>query len=263
MLFAIPFEDDYTLLGTTDVETEADSGARSRNHVPRRLATSVRDGQRVLRDAGLAWRRRMVLRRHPSLCTTIRPRTRARSPATTCSTSIGGSGTAALGLRRQDHHLPPARRAGGRTCWPSPWASTARTWTRDAPLPGGDIPGADIGGFTARCAASYPWLPQRLVRHYVRHYGTDIHTLLAGCAGIDDLGEHFGAGLHAAEVEFLVEHEWARTPEDILWRRTKKGLTMSGEGERRLQEFLEAAAIPADGPHPADSFEASTPADEE
>ena len=121
-------------------------------------------------------------------------------------------------------------------------------WTRDAPLPGGDIPGADIGAFTARCAERYAWLPEPLLRHYVRHYGTEIHTLLAARASVDDLGEHFGAGLHAAEVEHLVEHEWARTPDDILWRRTKKGLTMPREGERRLHEFLEAAAIAADGP---------------
>ncbi len=90
------------------------------------------------------------------------------------------------------------------------------------PFPGGDVPGADVEGFIARCAERYPWLAQGLVRHYVRHYGTGIHTLLAGRTSAGDLGEHFGAGLHVAEVEYLAEHEWARTSEDVLWRRTKK-----------------------------------------
>ena len=127
-----------------------------------------------------------------------------------------------------------------------PLGFDARAWTRGAPLPGGDIPDADIGGFTARCAERYAWLPEPLLRHYVRHYGTGIHTLLARCANRDDLGEHFGAGLHAVEVEHLVEYEWARTPEDILWRRTKRGLRMSESGVRRLRHFLESAGMPTD-----------------
>ena len=113
-----------------------------------------------------------------------------------------------------------------------------RRWTADAPLPGGDIPGADIGAFTAQCAARYSLLPERLLRHFVCHYGTDIHALLAGRSSTGDLGEHFGAGLYAAEAAYLVEHEWARTAEDILWRRTRKGLSVSAEGVERLRAYL-------------------------
>ena len=57
---------------------------------------------------------------------------------------------------------------------------------------------------------------------------------------VDDLGEHFGAGLYAAEVAYLVEHEWARTAEDILWRRTRKGLGVSARGVERLRAYLRA-----------------------
>ena len=116
-------------------------------------------------------------------------------------------------------------------------------WTADAPLPGGNIPDADIGAFAAECAARYSWLPERLLRHYVRHYGSDIHAVLAGCNSVEDLGEHFGAGLHAAEVAHLVEHEWARTADDILWRRTRKGLGVSAEGAERLRAHLRVTGI--------------------
>ena len=259
VLFAIPFEEDYTLLGTTDVDIDAGPGPVSITPeevgyicatVNEYFETPVSPGDVVWSYSGI----RPLFDDHAENASEV---TRDyvlhldRRPAPLLSV-YGGKITTYRRLAEQAVDLL----AG-------PMEFDARAWTRDAPLPGGDIPDADVGRFTERCAARYPWLPERLLRHYVRHYGTDLHTLLAGCNGIDDLGEHFGAGLYAAEVDFLVEHEWARTPDDILWRRTKKGLTMSGDGERRLQELLEAAAIPADGPHPADSFEVSTPDDEE
>ena len=259
VLFAIPFEEDYTLLGTTDVEVEAEPGPVSITPeevdyicatVNEYFETPVSPDDVVWSYSGI----RPLFDDHAENASEV---TRdyvlhvRRGPAPLLSV-YGGKITTCRRLAEQAVDLLA-----------EPLGFDAPAWTRDAPLPGGDIPGADIAGFIERCAARYPWFPEPLLRHYVRHYGTDIHMLLAGCGGTGDLGEHFGAGLYAVEVEFLVEREWARTPEDILWRRTKKGLTMSGEGERRLQEFLEAAAIPADGPHPADSFKASTPADEE
>ena len=259
VLFAIPFEEDYTLLGTTDVEVEADPGpvAITPEEVDYICASANEYFETPVSPGDVAWTYSGIRPLFDDRTENASEVTRDyvlhldRGPAPLLSV-YGGKITTYRRLAEQAVDLLAA-----------PLACDARAWTRDAPLPGGDIPGADIGGFTERCAARYPWLPERLLRHYVRHYGTDIHTLLAGCASIDGLGEHFGAGLHAVEVDFLVEHEWARSPDDILWRRTKKGLTMSGEGERRLQEFLEAAAMPADGPHPAGAFEALTPADEE
>ena len=259
VLFAIPFEEDYTLLGTTDVEIEADPGPVSitPDEVDYICATVNEYFETPVSPGDVVWSYSGIRPLFDDQAANASEVTRDyvlhldRGPAPLLSV-YGGKITTYRRLAEQAVDLLAA-----------PLGIDARAWTRDEPLPGGGIPDADIHGFTERCAVRYPWLADRLLRHYVRHYGTDVHTLLAGCASIDDLGEHFGAGLHAAEVNFLVEHEWARTTEDILWRRTKKGLTMSGEGERRLQEFLEAAAIPADGPHPVDSFEASTPADED
>ena len=259
VLFAIPFEEDYTLLGTTDVEIEADPGPVS--IIPEEVGyicatvneyfeTPVSPDDVVWSYSGI----RPLFDDHAENASEV---TRDyvlhldRGPAPLLSV-YGGKITTYRRLAEQAVDLLA-----------EPLGFDARAWTRDAPLPGGDIPDADVGGFTERCTARYPWLSERLLRHYVRHYGTDLHTLLAECNGIDDLGEHFGAGLHEVEVAHLVAHEWARTPDDILWRRTKKGLTMPEEGERRLREFLDAGAIPVDRPHPADSSEASTPADEE
>ena len=75
---------------------------------------------------------------------------------------------------------------------------------------------------------------------YARNYGTRIDALLDGAAAVADLGEDFGGGLYEAEVRYLVRAEWARTADDILWRRSRKGLHVSAEGQARLQQWMQS-----------------------
>ena len=106
-------------------------------------------------------------------------------------------------------------------------------WTASHPLPGGDIPNTDFDAFVVRCRARYAWLPDPLLHDYAHLYGTRIALLLEGCEDVDGLGQHFGGPLYQREVEYLIEHEFAESAEDILWRRTKKGLFLStGEIEQ-------------------------------
>jgi glycerol-3-phosphate dehydrogenase len=70
----------------------------------------------------------------------------------------------------------------------------------------------------------YDWLPPELADSYARRYGSRVHTVLGNASSLDGLGPELSPGLYAREVEYLTRHEWARTPEDILWRRTKLGL---------------------------------------
>ena len=236
VLFAIPYEEDYTLLGTTDVEFEDEPGrvqitpeevdyicAAASDY----FETPVTPDDVVWSYAGI----RPLLDDHAENASKVtRDYVLHLDQASAPMLSVyGGKITTYRRLAEQavDLLAGPLRTNGSR-------------WTADAPLPGGDIPDADIGDFTAQCAARYPWLPERLLRHCVRHYGTEMHVLLAGRSSVDDLGEHFGAGLYAAEVAYLVEHEWARTAEDILWRRTRKGLGVSADGVERLRAWLRA-----------------------
>lgn len=100
-------------------------------------------------------------------------------------------------------------------------------WTHSAPLPGGDMPGADYETFVNGLREAYPWMPRALMQHYGRLYGTCTAALVGSATGVDDLGQHFGGTLYEAEVRYLTGHEWARTAEDILWRRTKHYLHLS------------------------------------
>ncbi|MBX5313739.1 glycerol-3-phosphate dehydrogenase C-terminal domain-containing protein, partial [Rhizobium sp. NLR11b] len=110
-------------------------------------------------------------------------------------------------------------------------------------LPGGNFAVQGYEGEVAKLKRRYPFLADPHARRLVRRYGTRAETLLGDARGIEDLGQLFGADLYEAEVKYLVEHEWARHAEDVLWRRTKDGLRLSKEQAQSLEEYM--AAIPA------------------
>lgn len=113
-------------------------------------------------------------------------------------------------------------------------------WTATAPLPGSNPGSPGFGSFLERVILEFPWLPAGLARDYARRYGTRMHKLLDGCTSVEQLGEEIGPDLFEREVRFLVDHEWAVTAEDILWRRTKLGLRQTPESTARLTAWLEA-----------------------
>ena len=105
--------------------------------------------------------------------------------------------------------------------------SLGSAWTEHAPLPGGDIPNADFEAFEKSCAIKLGWLDADTRHRLARTYGTRIHQLLDGATSMQALGHHYGAGLYQREVDYLMAHEFARSAEDILKRRTKLGLHMT------------------------------------
>ena len=112
-------------------------------------------------------------------------------------------------------------------------------WTANASLPGGDIDNADFGSFLDSCRRQYSWLDEEVLQDYTRNYGTDIENLLDGRSSMPDLGQHFGGGLYECEASYLVKYEWAELAEDILWRRTKKGLRIPGGTDAGLGNWLQ------------------------
>ena len=121
-------------------------------------------------------------------------------------------------------------------------------WTEQACLPGGDLFGAEpqnravleFDGWVNGLQTRYHWLPPKLVKRYARAYGTRIHTLLEGRNMPSDMGEQILDNLYEAEVDYLRKHEWARDAKDILWRRSKLGLHLGAGAEQRFGEWLAA-----------------------
>lgn len=116
-----------------------------------------------------------------------------------------------------------------------------KDWTHSAVLPGGDLEQADYDLFRNRMKLDYPWMPRALRQHYGRLYGTRIARIVGTATGLDGLGRHFGGTLYEAEVTYLVQHEWARTAEDILWRRTKHQLHLTPEERAAFTQWFDAA----------------------
>ena len=104
-------------------------------------------------------------------------------------------------------------------------------WTESALLPGGDLYDADFERFFTDMHKRYRALNTDLLRRLCHAYGTRITLILGDGETQPELGQHFGAGLYEIEAKYLINHEWATSAEDIMWRRSKLGLHMS-KGER-------------------------------
>jgi glycerol-3-phosphate dehydrogenase len=116
--------------------------------------------------------------------------------------------------------------------------NAAPAWTAATPLPGGDIADGDFDRFVALMRAQYGWLDPALAHRYARAYGTRMQRMLEGCTGVADLGEAVLPGLYAREIAYLRSHEFARTAEDMLFRRSKLGVHLGAESVRVLDGWL-------------------------
>ena len=124
-------------------------------------------------------------------------------------------------------------------------ALAGEDWTASRPLPGGDFPRAGAQALAAGYARQYPFLEAGWIDRLVKAYGTLARQWLGGARTLEDLGVHFGHGLTGAEVDYLIEQEWARTADDVLWRRTKLGLRLDGGQVKRLTAYVASCT----GPH--------------
>ena len=120
--------------------------------------------------------------------------------------------------------------------------SRARDWTAASPLPGGDFPYDGLDALVERTLRRWPFLTDEHARRLARAYGTRVESVLKEAARLDDLGQRFGADLTAAEVRYLMAKEWALTAEDVLWRRSKLGLRISPEQQELLGRFMAQAS---------------------
>ena len=111
-------------------------------------------------------------------------------------------------------------------------------WTDRQPLPGGDLPPGGLAAYERELAARYPGMPAELLAALARRHGTRAPIVLGDARGPADLGAHFGHTLYAAEVDYLVAHEWAVEADDVLWRRTKCALHLRADERDAVAAYL-------------------------
>jgi glycerol-3-phosphate dehydrogenase len=235
VVFALPFEQDFTLIGTTDSSFVGDPGGVAPNadeiaylceaanrHFrtwidPQRVVWSFA-GVRALYDDGS--RRSQDVSRDYLLHLDEAP---GMAPLLTV---YGGKITT---YRRLAEHV--LARLGH-------FFKLAPPWTAHAYLPGGDFPPNGLDDLVTATRRARPYLTARNAERLVRSYGTRVERVLGHAQHLDELGPCFGEELTAAEVRYLMQREWAQTEDDVLWRRTKLGLRLSAEERARLARFM-------------------------
>lgn len=111
-------------------------------------------------------------------------------------------------------------------------------WTAGAVLPGGDFDGS-LDDFGRKVMAAYPFLPEAMALRLASQYGTRLHDMLRGARSLDEMGVHFGGDLYAREVDFMLKYEWVHDVDDILQRRTRIGLMATAEMRQRLAAYVQ------------------------
>ena len=244
IVFAIPYEQDFTLIGTTDLDYKGDTNqvAIEQHEIDYLCELSSYYFNKPIKPADVVWTYAGVRPLVEDEAADAKAVTRdyrfeldRNGPA--LLSIFGGKITTFRKLAEEavDLIAPVLKNRHG-------------AWTEDACLPGGDLFGKvpqnrsvlEFDQFVHGLQRQYAWLAPKVVARYARAYGTRIHALLSQCAGLADMGDEIAAGLYAAEVEYLRKHEWAGSAKDILWRRSKLGLHLPADTAVKLDAWLAA-----------------------
>jgi glycerol-3-phosphate dehydrogenase len=244
VVFAIPYEGAFTLIGTTDTEFDGE---------PDEVSIGADEKSYLCQLANRYFRRQLELEDVVWSYSGVRPllEDAAGNPA---------AATRDYFLERDAAGPPLLSVYGGKITtyrrlaeqavdWLAPaLGSQAPSWTAQAVLPGGDLFGdkpdsrgvLEFDRWVAQLERRHPWLPASLALRYARAYGTRTERLLQGCARLEDLGQEVAPGLFEAELRYLVRHEWAARAADVLWRRSKLGLHLSPRHAEQVQAWMAA-----------------------
>ncbi|WP_284124944.1 glycerol-3-phosphate dehydrogenase [Parerythrobacter aestuarii] len=231
IVFAIPYEREFTLVGTTDVLFTGD---------PNQIAISDEESRYICDAVNEYLRVPVSPEQAVSSYSGVRPLYDDHSSSNSTVTrdyvfeldSEGGApilsvfgGKITTYRKLAEHALEKLQFHG------SPWTASKH-------LPGGDIPIEEVDNRLAQLQMHNDWFPPDGIRRLYRAYGTRIDDILHGKTSLAEMGQHMGGDLYEAELRYLVEHEFARSAEDVLWRRGKLGLHLDQEAQERVADWF-------------------------
>ncbi len=240
IIFSIPYEDDFTLIGTTDQDYQGDLAkvAITDREIDYLCAAASEYFAEPVRRDDIVWTYSGVRPLYDDGASKAQEATRdyvlkaegghGEPPLVN---AFGGKITtyrrlAESMLEKIEHFL----------------GKKGKPWTANAPLPGGDFPATGFEAEVSALKRNYPFLNTRLARRLTRLYGTRARVLLGDASSAADLGMDFGADLTEAELRYLIANEWAVTADDVLWRRTKRGLHMDAAQTAALDAWMRETA---------------------
>jgi len=240
IIFAIPYEGDFTLIGTTDQDYLGDpqEAKITDAEIDYLCAAASEYFAEPVQRKDIVWTYSAVRPLYDDGASKAQEATRdyvLKSDAPDGQAAIvnifGGKITtyrrlAESMLEKIEEHL----------------GKRGKPWTAGAALPGGDFAATGFDAEVAKLKTAYPFLDLGHAQRLIRLYGTRARILLGLARSQADLGRHFGADLYEAEIRYLMNQEWAVTAEDILWRRTKRGLKLTREQADTLERYMNGAS---------------------
>lgn len=236
IIFAIPYEDDFTLIGTTDQDYQGD---------PKDVKISDGETDYLLSAASEYFAQPVTREQIAWTYSGVRPlfddgASAAQEATRDYVLKVDGDASTGAAINVFGGKLTTSRRLAESVLEKigDVLGKKGKPWTKTSRLPGGDFEPLAFEAEVRRLAMDYAGLPPAMLRRMTRLYGTKARALLGTATTADDLGQHFGIDLYAREVDYLVANEWARTAQDVLWRRTKLGLRFSAEQVGALEGYL-------------------------
>ncbi len=237
IIFAIPYEQDFTLIGTTD-----------KDHSSAEIAPRCTEEER---DYLCAFASEYFAK--PVLPEDVVWSYSGVRPLYDDGASSATAATRDYVLRLDQKGAPVLNVFGGKITTYRRLAESALDeiapffpdltgkWTAGVALPGGDFPVDGVGQLTTRLRETYPFLSARLAQRLIRTYGTEAFAVLGDAQSAADLGPDFGEGLSARELDWMIAKEYVQTGEDALWRRTRLGLHLTVEARDAVEDYIRSA----------------------
>ncbi|MGB7518528.1 MAG: glycerol-3-phosphate dehydrogenase [Spirulinaceae cyanobacterium] len=237
IVFAIPYESDYTLIGTTEVDYQDDPGKATPHDAEKAYLCEVSNDyfQTSITPQDIIWSYAGV---RPLFDDAV-------------DDASAATRDYVFDIQDVDGKAPILSIFGGKITTFRRLAESAveqlsayfdhpaKNWTATAPLPGGDLDGLSFDAFVEAKQSQYSWASPKMIYRLCREYGSCIDSLLAGCSSVSELGEHFGHNFYEAEANYLATYEFAKTADDILWRRSKLGLHLTIQERERFRSMFE------------------------
>jgi len=237
IIFAIPYEDDFTLIGTTDRDYKgrAEDVAATTEEIDYLCAAASSYFKGAIKPAHVVWTYSGVRPLYNDGSTNAQETT--RDYVLTLDTVGGAPLLSVFGGKITTYRCLAEDVLDKLAALHPNWAKDAG-WTGRTALPGGDFARDGAAALAMELRHRYRFVDDRFARHLVRHYGTETDLILGQARSLSDLGRDFGGGLTEAEVRHLIQREFASTAADVVWRRTKYGLRMSAGEIAELDRWM-------------------------
>ncbi len=240
IIFAIPYEDDFTLIGTTDADHSGPGETPVCTPEETRYLVDFANKyfEKDISDEDVVWTYSGVRPLYDDGAQSATAATRDyvlkvnHSAGGPVLNVFGGKITTYRRLAESALELIDTE-----------FAQKTSKWTAKAAMPGGDFPVDGVSQLEDELSAALPFLDARTIRRLIRQYGNEAAGIFADCTRVEDLGIDFGHGIYQCELDWAIANEWVTTADDFLWRRSKLGLRLGPKESAAIARYIDGKSI--------------------